>query len=102
MDKEKRVSLNVRLEPSLFAMLEEQRSAGWGLVQTRRNRSDVYNEMLGLGLQVNQLRKELGEHTFSKTWSLLNDPNVPWEKMVEIIPKVVKNKLNLDKISKLL
>jgi hypothetical protein len=86
----KRISLNIRMDSMLYAALEDKRKAGWGFAQTNRNRSDVYNEMIGLGLQVDHLRKELGEHTFSEIWALLNDPKVPW------------NKINLSKIRKLL
>jgi hypothetical protein len=102
VDDKKRVMLNIRLDSEKFNMLESRRKAGWGYAQTDRNRSDVYNEMIGLGLQTDQLRRELGEHTFSKVWSLLNDQNIPWEKLVEVIPKVNWDRLNLEKINKML
>ena len=49
---EARLSINLRIDADKYAMLEKLRTIGFGISKTERNRSDVYNEILGYGLQV--------------------------------------------------
>jgi hypothetical protein len=84
----RRISINVRVDPSKHALLEQMRKTGFGLAQTERNRSDVYNEILGYGIQTYMLKTELGDRTFEKLWKILHKLNL--------------EKINLDKIGKML
>ena len=83
-----RRSINLRIDNTKFATLEGLRQSGWGMAQTKRNRSDVYNEALGHGIQVMILRQELGEREFDNLWRILNRIDV--------------RKLNLEAIEKLI
>jgi hypothetical protein len=83
-----RVSVNLRVDREKYVMLEQMRTTGFGLSKTERNRSDVYNEMLGYGLQINALRQELGGREFEKVWKIIH--NTDW------------SKFNLEKLSKLI
>lgn len=85
--KDSRASLNLRVDVDKFAILEDMRSTGFGLAKTLRNRSDVYNEVLGYGLQTLELKSTIGEREFQKLWQIINKMNL--------------DKLNLDKIAKL-
>ena len=85
--EDKRISLNVRLDSDKFAVLEQLRSTGFGLAHTSRNRSDVYNEVIGYGIQTMNLRQELGDRDFEKVWKILHKINL--------------RRLNLDKIEAL-
>ena len=76
---ERRVSLNLRIDPSKHSLLENMRQTGFGLAQTSRNRSDVYNEVLGYGLQTHMLKVEIGERDFEKLWRLIN--KIDWQKI---------------------
>lgn len=87
-EDDRRISLNVRIDASKFSMLENLRKTGFGLAQTERKRSDVYNEMLGYGIQTNMLKTELGDRDFEKLWKLIQKIN--WKRV------------NVDKISKFL
>ena len=80
----RRVSLNLRIDPDKYELLEKERDAGFGVAQTRRNRSDVYNEIIGLGIQIHILKKELGDHKFEQVWRILHKINL--------------NKISLDKV----
>ena len=86
-NKDSRASLNLRVDSDKFAILEEMRSTGFGLARTLRNRSDVYNEVLGYGLQTLELKSSLGEKEFQQLWRIINKMNF--------------EKLNLKKISQL-
>ena len=81
-----RVSLNLRIDVDKYDLLERLRKTGFGLAETERNRSDVYNEILGYGVQTHMLKQEIGDRDFEKLWRILN--NVNW------------NKFNLDNIEK--
>ena len=81
-----RISLNLKVDPGKFALLEQMRKTGFGLAQTERNRSDVYNEIIGYGIQTQMLKTELGDRDFEKLW--------------RIIHKINFKKLNIEKISK--
>lgn len=72
----KRVSLNLRVDADKFALLERLRKTGFGLAETERNRSDVYNEALGFGISLINLRLELGERDFEKLWRLMHKMNL--------------------------
>ena len=85
---ERRISLNLRVDPDKHAILENMRKTGFGLATTERNRSDVYNEVLGYGLQTTQLKNEIGERDFEKVWRMMHKLN--WKK------------LNIEKIEKLI
>lgn len=84
----RRVSLNLRVDPEKFHFLERLRRTGFGLAETERNRSDVYNEILGYGVQTHQLKQDIGDRDFEKLWRILN--GVDW------------TKFNLEKMEKLL
>jgi hypothetical protein len=73
-----RVSVNLRVDREKYVLLEQMRTTGFGLSKTERNRSDVYNEMLGYGLQINALRQELGGREFESVWKIIH--NTKWEK----------------------
>jgi len=87
-EQHRRISLNLRVDPDKHAILENMRKTGFGLATTERNRSDVYNEVLGYGLQTTQLKNEIGERDFEKVWRMMHKMN--WKK------------LNLEKIEKLI
>lgn len=89
MNDSRRISLNVRVDPDKHAILEEARKTGSGIAQTTRNRSDVYNEYIGLGVMVAQLKQRLGEVNFERVWRLLL--KVDWEKVrIEGVEKFVE------------
>lgn len=83
----RRETQNLRVDGEKMAYVEEKRKAGFGMASTERNRSDVYNELLGYGIQVDMLRSELGEREFEKLWRIIHRIN--W------------SKLNLDKVEKI-
>jgi hypothetical protein len=85
---EARVSLNLRVDSGKFAKLEGLRKTGFGFAETERNRSDVYNEILGYGIQLHMLKQELGDREFEKMWRLLHKLNL--------------GRLNFDKIEKMM
>jgi len=85
---ERRVSLNLRVDPSKHAILEKLRKTGFGFAETERNRSDVYNEILGYGIQLQMLKQELGDREFERLWRLIHRINL--------------KKLNFDAIEKML
>jgi len=85
--KDSRASLNLRVDTDKFAILEEMRTTGFGLATTMRNRSDVYNEVLGYGLQTLELKSSVGEKDFQRLWRIINTMNL--------------DKLNLKQIAKL-
>jgi len=85
----KRVSLNLRVDPEKYAILEEMRSTGFGLAETQRTRSDVYNEILGYGVQTNMLRMDMGDREFERLWKLIHKIN--WRKInIEGLAKFVE------------
>ncbi len=75
----KRISLNLRIDSDKYTLLEKMRKTGWGLAQTERNRSDVYNEVLGYGLQTHILKVEIGDRDFERLWALIN--KIDWTKL---------------------
>jgi len=75
----RRISLNLRIDPDKHALLEEMRKTGFGVATTERNRSDVYNEIIGYGIQTYYLRREIGDRDFEKLWRLINKVN--WKKI---------------------
>ena len=79
VDEASRVSLNVRVDSEKYLLLEKMRKTGFGLAQTERNRSDVYNEIIGYGLQTHYLKSEIGDRDFEKLWQLINKIN--WKKI---------------------
>lgn len=81
-----RVSLNLRIDRAKHLVLENMRRTGFGIATTERNRSDVYNEVLGHGLEVSTIRSEIGDRDFEKLWRL--------------IKKVDFRKVSIDKIER--
>jgi hypothetical protein len=67
-----RISLNLRIDPDKHVQLEEMRSTGFGFAKTTRNRSDVYNEAIGFGIQTIMLRKDLGDKEFDQLWKIIH------------------------------
>mgnify|MGYP006987952007 CR=1 FL=1 len=82
-----RISLNLRIDPDKHVMLEDFRTSGFGFATTIRNRSDVYNEALGYGIQTLMLRQQIGDREFNQLWKIINNMNL--------------KKLNLDKIAEM-
>ena len=86
---ERRVGIQVRVDADKFQILEEMRKTGFGLAVTSRNRSDVFNEIIGYGIQTQMLKRELGEREFEKIWKLVHKIN--WQKInVEKIEKFLQ------------
>lgn len=83
-----RISLNLRIDPDKHVVLEEMRSTGFGFAKTTRNRSDVYNEAIGFGIQTIMLRKDIGDKEFDQLWKIIHNIDI--------------KRLNLDKIEQLL
>ena len=83
-----RISLNLRIDPDKHALLEEMRSTGFGFAKTTRNRSDVYNEAIGFGIQTIMLRKDLGDKEFDQLWKIIHNIDI--------------KRLNLEKIESML
>jgi hypothetical protein len=83
----RRVGVNIRVDLEKYTILEQMRKTGFGFAMTERVRSDVYNEVLGYGLQTLNLRQEMGERDFEKLWRLIHKLN--WKK------------LNMDSIEKM-
>ena len=83
-----RISLNLRIDPEKHALLEEMRSTGFGFAKTTRNRSDVYNEAIGFGIQTIMLRKDLGDKEFDQLWKIIHNIDI--------------KRLNLEKIESML
>lgn len=76
---------NIMVNNKIDKFMEESRIINKGMpTQILRGRSDIYNEILGLGIGMYQLKKELGEHEFERVWQLLN--------------KLDLKKVNLEKI----
>jgi len=73
---ESRISINLRIDPPKHLQLERLRLTGFGFAETTRNRSDVYNEVLGLGLELHRLKQELGDRDFEKLWGLMQKLNL--------------------------
>ena len=86
--EQRRISINLRVDPDKYSVLESMRHTGFGLAKTERNRSDVYNEILGYGLQTQMLRKDVGDREFEKLWRLIN--KIDW------------TKVNIEKVEKFL
>ena len=85
---DRRQSLNIRVDPDKFTLLEKMRKTGFGLAQTERNRSDVYNEIIGYGIQTHMLKMELGDRDFERLWRMIHKVN--WKKLnMERIEKLV-------------
>jgi hypothetical protein len=82
----RRLNVNIRVDADKHTLIEQMRKTGFGLAQTSRNRSDVYNEVLGYGIQTQLLRKEIGDRDFIKLWNILH--RVDW------------TRVNLEKIEK--
>lgn len=75
----RRISINVRIDPEKFAMMEQRRITGYAHAQTTRNRSDIVNELIGLGLNVSMLQDDLGARDFEKVWTFITKVN--WKKI---------------------
>jgi hypothetical protein len=86
--EQQRISLNLRIDPDKHVMLEDMRSTGFGFAKTTRNRSDVYNEAIGFGIQTIMLRKDIGDKEFDQLW--------------KIIHRIDIKRLNLEKIEEML
>ena len=85
--KNQRLSINLRIDPDKHVMLEDFRTSGFGFATTVRNRSDVYNEALGFGIQTLMLRKQVGDREFDQLWKIINNMNL--------------RKLNLERIAEM-
>ena len=83
-----RVSLNLRIDTDKHSVIESMRKTGFGLATTQRHRSDVYNEVIGYGLQTMTMKMEMGDRNFERLWRVINKMN--WEKYnLEHIEKLV-------------
>lgn len=86
-EKQQRISLNLRIDTGKHVVLEDLRVSGFGFSRTQRNRSDVYNQALGFGIQTIMLRQRIGDREFDQLWKIINNMDL--------------KKLNLDKIAKM-
>jgi hypothetical protein len=68
----RKVSVNLRVDNDKYCILERMRKTGFGFAETQRNRSDVYNEAIGFGISIINMKAEMGERDFEKMWRLLN------------------------------
>ena len=75
----RRIGVNIRVDLEKYTILEQMRKTGFGFAMTERVRSDVYNEVIGYGLQTLNLRQEMGERDFEKMWRLIHKLN--WRKI---------------------
>lgn len=87
-NSDSRVSVHLRVDKEKYDILEDMRKVGFGLATTNRNRTDIYNQVIGNGIQVFYLQKELGDREFEKVWSALHKIN--WRK------------INIDKVLEML
>ena len=110
LSHERRVSLNIRVDPAKHEALERMRKTGFGLAVTERNRSDVYNEVVGNGIQLHIMRQEMGDRDFERIWKVLPEIHAlmkgmgdrEFEQLWRILLKVNFKKINLEKVEKLL
>jgi hypothetical protein len=65
--------------------IENLRILKTGYGTTSRQRSDIYNEIISLGLKVNELRQELGDKEF--------------ENLLKVLNKVDLKRINLEKLA---
>lgn len=90
-ENERRISINVRIDPLKFAMMEQRRITGYAHAQTTRNRSDIVNELIGLGLNVAMLQEDLGARDFEKVWTIITQ--VDWKRFnIANLEKLIGNK----------
>ena len=72
-DDDKPVSRNVMINKKIDNILEELRIINKGMsTETLRSRSDIYNEILGLGVEIHNIKRELGEKEFDRIWTVIN------------------------------
>ena len=71
-ESRKRISRNIMIDKDKDLKLEDLRFLKTGYGTTARQRSDVYNEIISLGIKMNELRLEIGEREFEKFWSFIN------------------------------
>lgn len=68
-----RTSRNIMVARKIDSYIQDMRIVNKGMItETTKSRSDVYNEILGLGIEIHNLKKELGEKEFERIWSLLH------------------------------
>ena len=78
-------SRNIMVNVKIDSYMEDARIINRDMpTEILRSRSDVYNEIVGLGIGIYKLKKELGEKEFGRVWQLLN--------------KLDLKKVNLEKI----
>lgn len=87
MTERARETVNIRVDVDKLALIQKWRVSGFGFAKTEKNRSDVFNELVGLGIQTAMLRHEIGEKEFDQLWRILNRLDV--------------KKLNLEAIEKM-
>jgi hypothetical protein len=66
-----RTTINIRVDVEKLSAIDRHRSAGFGIAETHRQRSDILNELLGYGLQVYELKQDLGEREFVRLWRII-------------------------------
>lgn len=72
-DEERAVSRNIMVNKKIDNVLEDARIINKGMsTETLRSRSDVYNEILGLGVEIYNIKRDLGEKEFSRVWTIIN------------------------------
>lgn len=72
-EDDKPVSRNVMINKNIDKILEAARIINKGLsTETLKSRSDVYNEILGLGIEIYNIKRDLGEKEFDRIWKIIN------------------------------
>ena len=72
-DNSKPAARNVMINKKIDNLLEELRIINKGMsTETLKSRSDVYNEILGLGIEIHNIKRELGEKEFDRVWTIIN------------------------------
>ena len=87
--QEGRVGINLRIDKDKFEVMEKKRRVGFGRVKTVRNRSDACNELLGWGIEVDDLRQRMGEDRFVALWKILHGDlsHLNLEKIAEMMDR---------------
>jgi hypothetical protein len=71
-----RFARNIAVDEDKDKILESLRVVNTGFSRTIRHRSDVYNEILGYGIDICKLKRELGEGEFERLWNWLKKVNL--------------------------
>jgi len=76
LESQTRIARNVMIDKDKDIKLESLRTSSSGYTTTTKGRSDIYNEVISLGLKLNEIRLELGEQEFEHLWRILERVNL--------------------------